>query len=133
MGNCVAGSRAVPPALASAPPSELATFGAGCFWGTERYFQKLAAAHPGGIRDMRVGFMGGPEATPNPSYKARTLPGAAPTTHPIVGFQLFLVRCLLLPPARGRSPWRQACRRAIYAWRACERSVRAAERTRSPL
>lgn len=34
---------------------ELATFGAGCFWGTERYFQKFQEAHPGAISSMTVG------------------------------------------------------------------------------
>ncbi len=60
----------LPASLASAPPAELATFGAGCYWGTEKHFKAFAAKHPGAIADMRVGFMGGPEAAPNPSYEA---------------------------------------------------------------
>lgn len=62
----------LPPTLASAPPEHLATFGAGCYWGTEKYFKDFASkkAPPGGVVDMRVGFMGGPDAAPNPSYEA---------------------------------------------------------------
>ena len=74
MGNAMQRASAapvpLPPALASAPASQLATFGAGCYWGTEKYFRQFGEAHPGAITDMRVGFMGPPEAAPNPSYKA---------------------------------------------------------------
>jgi peptide-methionine (S)-S-oxide reductase len=80
MGNVVARRDAssgaaytpvLPPALAGAPPEQLATFGAGCFWGTEKYFRSFAkAAPPGAIADMAVGFMGDAEAVPNPSYEA---------------------------------------------------------------
>ena len=73
MGNAMARSTSgpvpLPASLASAPPAQLATFGAGCYWGTERYFRTLSASHPGAIADMRVGFMGGPEAQKNPSYE----------------------------------------------------------------
>jgi peptide-methionine (S)-S-oxide reductase len=63
-------SVALPPSLADAPPEQLATFGAGCYWGTEKYFRSFAAALPAGaVADMRVGFMGGPEAQPSPSYE----------------------------------------------------------------
>jgi peptide-methionine (S)-S-oxide reductase len=76
MGNALARrdgggyTPSLPASLASAPPAELATFGAGCYWGTEKHFKAFAAKHPGAIADMRVGFMGGPEAAPNPSYEA---------------------------------------------------------------
>jgi peptide-methionine (S)-S-oxide reductase len=40
---------------------ELATFGAGCFWGVEAAFQKLK-----GVTSTSVGYMGG--HFPNPSY-----------------------------------------------------------------
>ena len=41
---------------------EKAAFGAGCFWGVEATFRKLA-----GVKDATVGYMGG--HTTDPSYK----------------------------------------------------------------
>jgi peptide-methionine (S)-S-oxide reductase len=41
---------------------ELATFGAGCFWGVEARFREVP-----GVIDATSGYMGG---TPNPSYEA---------------------------------------------------------------
>jgi peptide-methionine (S)-S-oxide reductase len=41
---------------------ELATFGAGCFWGVEAFFQKIK-----GVVKTSVGFMGG--NTKNPTYE----------------------------------------------------------------
>ena len=43
-----------------------ATFGAGCYWGTERYFKKQFKS---AIVEGAVGFMGG-EGTENPGYRA---------------------------------------------------------------
>lgn len=47
---------------------ELATFGAGCFWGTERFFSKEFGSH---FIDQTVGFMAPTEEIniPNPDYK----------------------------------------------------------------
>lgn len=42
--------------------SQLATFGAGCFWGTEAAFRKLP-----GVTDVKVGYMGG--SLNDPSYE----------------------------------------------------------------
>eukprot|EP00030_Apusomonadida_sp_AF-17_P002666 a340776_152.p1 GENE.a340776_152~~a340776_152.p1 ORF type:complete len:225 (+),score=51.54 a340776_152:96-677(+) len=47
-------------------PGELATFGAGCYWGTEHYFRnKFTTRFPDSIVDVRVGFMGGPGTAPS--------------------------------------------------------------------
>ncbi len=43
--------------------SELATFGAGCFWGVEATFRAVP-----GVLDAQVGYAGGSSA--NPSYRA---------------------------------------------------------------
>jgi peptide-methionine (S)-S-oxide reductase len=42
--------------------TELATFGAGCFWGVEATFRNVK-----GVKDVSVGYLGG--TTPNPTYK----------------------------------------------------------------
>lgn len=42
--------------------NELATFGAGCFWGVEAAFRRIP-----GVKDTAVGYAGG--KTTNPSYK----------------------------------------------------------------
>ena len=50
---------------------ELACFGAGCYWGTEKYFAKdFEKKFPGSILGTSVGFMN-PDANapPNPSYE----------------------------------------------------------------
>jgi len=44
--------------------SQLATFGAGCFWGTQKFFNKQ---FKDGIVKSAVGYLGG--TTKNPSYK----------------------------------------------------------------
>jgi len=46
-------------------PTQKATFGAGCFWGTEHIFNKHFKN--AGIISTKVGFMGG--ELENPSYK----------------------------------------------------------------
>lgn len=46
-----------------------ANFGAGCYWGTEKYFVKdFVKANPDAIIEGRVGFMGPGTAKANPSY-----------------------------------------------------------------
>jgi peptide-methionine (S)-S-oxide reductase len=42
--------------------TELATFGAGCFWGVEATFRNVK-----GVKDVTVGYLGG--TMPNPTYK----------------------------------------------------------------
>src|SRR5260370_36693003 len=42
--------------------TEIATFGAGCFWGVEAAFQRVP-----GVIDTAVGYSGG--GMPNPTYK----------------------------------------------------------------
>src|ERR1700694_4950986 len=44
------------------PMTEIATFGAGCFWGVEAAFQSVP-----GVSETAVGYSGG--ETPNPTYK----------------------------------------------------------------
>jgi peptide methionine sulfoxide reductase msrA/msrB len=48
--------------LATKPKTEIATFGAGCFWGTESAFRQVK-----GVVNTTVGFMGG--TLKNPTYK----------------------------------------------------------------
>lgn len=43
-------------------PTELATFGAGCFWGVEAAFRRIP-----GVKDAAVGYSGG--KTTSPTYK----------------------------------------------------------------
>ena len=49
---------------------ELATLGAGCYWGTEKFFaQDFETKHPGAVLATAVGFMSpDPKASPDPSY-----------------------------------------------------------------
>lgn len=47
-----------------------AAFGAGCYWGTEKYFRKdFAKLFPKAILSTAVGFMGGDDAAKNPTYR----------------------------------------------------------------
>ena len=50
---------------------QLATLGAGCFWGTEKYIARdFAKEHPGSILGTSVGFMSpDPNGVENPSYE----------------------------------------------------------------
>lgn len=46
-----------------------ATFGAGCYWGTEKFLKvDFNKRFPGVVANGQVGFMGPPDATKNPSY-----------------------------------------------------------------
>jgi len=56
--------RSAPPAASSpaAATTELATFGAGCFWGVEVAFRQVP-----GVLDAISGYLGG--TLPNPTYK----------------------------------------------------------------
>lgn len=49
---------------------ELATFGAGCYWGTEKFYAtEFAERYPGAILGTSVGFMNpDPNAPPSPTY-----------------------------------------------------------------
>ena len=49
---------------------ELATFGAGCYWGTEKFYAtEFSEKYPGAILGTSVGFMNkDPNAPPDPSY-----------------------------------------------------------------
>jgi len=51
---------------------EPATFGAGCYWGTEKFYARdFEAKHPGSILASAVGFMSpDPNAVANPTYTA---------------------------------------------------------------
>ena len=50
---------------------EFATFGAGCYWGTEKYFVTLfQKQHPGYVLGQAVGFMSPDKDAPaNPKYR----------------------------------------------------------------
>ena len=50
---------------------ELATFGAGCYWGTEKFFVKnFQKIYPGAILGSSVGFMSpNADAVANPKYR----------------------------------------------------------------
>jgi hypothetical protein len=51
-------------------PGELFTAGAGCFWGTEKFYRSnFQAAHPGAIAFAAVGFMGPEGSAADPSYE----------------------------------------------------------------
>ena len=51
--------------------TELATFGAGCYWGTEKFYATtFADKYPGAILGTSVGFMHkDSNAAPNPTYR----------------------------------------------------------------
>lgn len=53
--------------------SNRACFGAGCYWGTEKFFKKdfgnKAFPGSGAVVDGAVGFMGPSTAKKNPTYK----------------------------------------------------------------
>jgi peptide-methionine (S)-S-oxide reductase len=55
----------------SSPEMNRACFGAGCFWGTEKFFKNdFVKRHPDvGLRNGRVGFMGPSHAKENPIYR----------------------------------------------------------------
>ena len=50
---------------------ELATFGAGCYWGTEKFYStSFSKIYPNSILGICVGFMSAyPNASPNPTYE----------------------------------------------------------------
>lgn len=48
---------------------DTACFGAGCYWGTEKYFRtEFNKLHPNTIVNGCVGFIGPKDAAPNPTY-----------------------------------------------------------------
>jgi len=50
--------------------STKACFGAGCYWGTEKFIIKdFNTKYPKSIKDGKVGFMGPTTSKPNPSYR----------------------------------------------------------------
>ena len=57
--------------MTGAPGEELATFGAGCYWGTEKYIVNvLGAKYPGAILGNSVGFMSpDTDAPEHPTYR----------------------------------------------------------------
>src|SRR2546427_11116897 len=57
---CVECDRSLPEEVISM--AEIATFGAGCFWGVEAAFQRVP-----GVTDTAVGYSGG--GTPEPTHK----------------------------------------------------------------
>ena len=56
--------------LDGTPGEELATLGAGCYWGTQKFIvEDLGTQRPGAILGHAVGFMSpNPNAIANPSY-----------------------------------------------------------------
>ena len=50
--------------------SNRACFGAGCYWGTEKYFrQEFCKIHSNAVTNGFVGFIGPSDAPKNPTYK----------------------------------------------------------------
>ena len=69
MENVVVDSTSAPDKLMTI--SDKACFGAGCYWGTEKYIKNDFGSkrYPGSILKATVGFMGPEDAKKNPSYR----------------------------------------------------------------
>ena len=80
MGNALSGSERWPvrhesaKAFAAMAEGETLTVGAGCYWGTEKWYAKHFAEDwktngDGAVLATAVGFMGPPGVKPNPTYR----------------------------------------------------------------
>jgi hypothetical protein len=86
MGNWCAGSGGAQPAPTSTSKDgvEKACFGAGCYWGTEKYFRRSKYPGSESVQGGFVGFMGPATAKKNPTYREVRPPAGLRLMKPMI-------------------------------------------------